>query len=458
MNTTLNLNKKNLFESAPILKAVISLVLPTILSQLITVVYNMADTFYIGQLGDPNQVAASTIAMPIFMMLTGIANLFGVGGASLISRSLGNSNYKRAKHTSSFCIYVSSIIAIVYGLTVLFIKPVVLPLLGTDEYTYGYTSIYLLWTVTIGALPTVLSMLLAHLVRSEGYSKEASIGLSLGGLLNIALDPLFIFVFKLEIQGAAIATMLSNLVATAFFIIFLIRKRKTTVINFSIKNVTFKDSIPKEVVMVGFTSFIMAVMGTFSNMVLNGIMASYSNQAIAGMGIAKRIDLLAYAIAHGMTQGVLPLIAYNYASGNKKRMTDTIKITIILSLIVAVASTLLLYFCATPVTRLFIDDDLTVSYGRDFLKIIALACPITMINNVAITVFQAIGRKVRPLILSISRKGVTDIPVMFMFNSLIGVSGIPWAVPTAEGIGLIFSMIFIILLLKNLKKTPTQKV
>lgn len=450
--TKVKTDKKDLFERVPILKAVLSLAIPTVLSQLITVIYNMADTFYIGQLNNPDQVAASTIAMPIFMMLTGIANLFGIGGASLISRSLGKNDKDRAQKSATFSIFTGLVIALVYGLVVLVVCPYVLPVLGTDNSTYDYTKTYLFWTVTIGAIPTVCSMLLAHLVRAEGYSKHASIGVALGGLLNIALDPLFIFVFNLEIEGAAIATLISNLISSIYFIVLLYLRRKSTCIIPSPKKFTIKEKIPSEIILVGLTSFCMAVMGTVSNMVLNGIMASYSNKVVAGMGIAKRIDLIAYAIAHGMTQGVLPLIAYNYASGNKKRLLDSIKVTTILTLAVSVFATLLLYFGATPVTKLFIGDAETVRYGKDFLKIIAFACPITAINCIAISVFQAIGKKTQPLILSMSRKGVTDIPFMFIFNTAIGVGGIPWAVPAAECVGLAFSIIFLGFLIKEIKK------
>jgi len=446
------LDKTELFEKTPVFRAILALAVPTVLSQLITVLYNMADTFFVGQLNDPNQVAASTIAMPVFMMLTGIANLFGIGGASLISRSLGKGDKDRAKKTASFSIFTAIMVALVYSVLVLFLRPVLLPKLGTDEFTYKFTSNYLFWTVYIGGIPTALSMTLAHLVRAEGYSKHASIGIALGGILNIGLDALFILVFHMQIKGAAIATFLSNLVAVLYFFIIILSRRKTTVVLPNPKIYPLKSGIPKEVVLVGLTSFIMAIMGTVSNMVLNGIMASYSNEAIAGMGIAKRIDLIAYAIAHGMTQGVLPLIAYNYASGNKKRMTDSIKKTTLLTLGISLIATVVLYFGATPLSRLFIENDETVNYCNTFLKIIAIACPVTAVNCIAISVFQAMGKKYQPLILSMSRKGVTDIPFMFILSLSVGVLGIPWAVPIAEGIGLIFTVIFTILLFKQLKK------
>ncbi|MDO4386787.1 MAG: MATE family efflux transporter, partial [Clostridia bacterium] len=211
--------KSKLFSEMPVRKAVLTLAIPTVISQLITVVYNMADTFFIGQLGDPRQVAAATIAMPCFMFLTAFANLFGLGGSSLISRCLGSGDREKAKRCASFCIWTGAAAALIYGLLVVLAEPALLPILGASEETWTYCGQYMLWTIGIGAVPTVMNAELAHLIRAEGYSKPAGFGVAFGGILNILLDPLFIFVFRLEIAGAAIATMLSNLIAMGYFLL-----------------------------------------------------------------------------------------------------------------------------------------------------------------------------------------------------------------------------------------------
>lgn len=249
--------------------------------------------------------------------------------------------------------------------------------------------------MTVGALPTVMNSLFSHLVRSEGYSKQAGFGVALGGVLNIVLDPIFIFALGMDIEGAAIATMLSNVVAMIYFIIFIIHdhNKNNSVIGFNIKDFTLKHKIPIEVITVGLPGFFMTMMSTVSNIVLNKVVASYSDTAIAGMGIAKKIDLLAYAITQGMTQGVLPLIGFNYSMGKIKRMKECVKTACMYGLIVAIVVTLLLYFCAVPIISAFIDDVETVSYGQTFLKILCLSCPITVINFMIITVFQATGKK-----------------------------------------------------------------
>ncbi|MBE6670945.1 MAG: MATE family efflux transporter [Ruminococcaceae bacterium] len=433
-----------LFEKASISKAVITMVIPTIISQIITVIYNMADTFFIGQMNDPNQVAAATLVMPPFVMLTGIANLFGIGGASYISRSLGAGDRDKAKRAASFSIWGAVFVAFVYGMTIYMLSPWLLPALGADNNTYGFCVDYVFWTIAIGGIPTVLNACLAHLVRSEGYSKESSIGVALGGVLNIILDPIFIFAFKLGVAGAAMATMISNVVATIYFVSLLNKNKDRTVIKFSIKNFSFKRGIPKEILLVGFPSFIMILMGTFSNIILNKLVVSYSNQAIAGMGIAKKIDILAFAIANGITQGVLPLIGYNFAAKNYARMRAAIKTSFVFCLIVSIIGAIFLFTCAVPVVKFFISDAETVAYGQHFLRIICITCPAISVTMMIITIFQATGQKTKPMILSFLRKGGIDVPFMFIMNYIAGASGIPWATPISDVLAMAVALILFV--------------
>lgn len=448
----MNAEQTALFSEAPVRKAVLTLAVPTVISQLITVVYNMADTFFIGKLNDPLQVAAATVAMPCFMLLTGFANLFGLGGSSLISRCLGERDTEKARHCASFCIWMGAAVAVLYGIAVVLLEPLLLPILGASEETWEYCHQYMLWTIGVGAMPTVMNAELAHLIRAEGYSKQAGFGVAFGGILNIILDPIFIFVFKMNIQGAAVATMLSNLIAMVYFFAFLSHIRKDTVITPSIKKFTLGQRIPAEVLSIGLPGFVMTMMSTISNAALNHMVAGYSDTAIAGMGIAKKIDLLAYAIAQGMTQGMLPLIGYNYTSGNHKRMKKVIRTAFIYSFIVACAGALILWSLAIPISRCFISDDETVNYGQHFLKIICLACPTTAINFMVITIFQSIGKKVQPLVLSLLRKGSLDVLLMFILNSTAGVLGIAWATPFADWIAFLVSTALLIPYMKKISK------
>lgn len=446
--------KQQLFASVPVGRAVIFLAVPTVLAQLITVVYNMADTFFIGQMGDANQVAAATLAMPVFMLLTAFANLFGIGGASLISRCLGAKDLTRAKQTASFCIWAGSAAALLYGLAVLALRRVCMPLLGADADTADFCASYLFWTVGIGAVPTVLNAELAHLIRAEGYSGRASFGVALGGILNIVLDPVFIFLFRLQIAGAAIATMLSNVVACVYFFCFLFTHRKTSCITPAPRYFSLRGRVCFEVLSVGLPSFLMTLMSTASNLTLNKIIAGYSNEAVAGMGIAKKIDLMAFAIAQGMTQGALPLIGYNYSSGDRARMLRALRVLLFDTLAVAVCAMALMFFGAAGITRCFIDAPQTVAYGQQFLRIVCLACPLTALNFLAITLFQATGKKLQPLVLSLLRKGGLDIPLMLLLNALVGIGGIAWATPMADALALLVSVVLSLPYLKSLRGQP----
>lgn len=440
-----------LFCEMPVRCAVLSLAIPTVISQIITVIYNMADTFFIGQLNDPNQVAAATVAMPAFAALTALSNLFGIGGASKIARCLGRNDNETAKRTAAFSIWTAIAVALFYGIVIFLVRPFILPVLGTNAGTYDFCSSYVFWTITIGAVPTVLNAGLAHMIRTEGYAKQAGFGVAFGGILNIALDPLFIFVFRMEITGAAIATMLSNTAAMIYFFLFLYKIRKKTVITPNPKYYSIVNSIPSDVIIGGLPSFIMMMLGCLSNSVLNRLITSYSNEAMAGMGIAKKIDMIAFSVAQGMTQGVLPLVAYNYASGNHKRMNNSIRITLVYTLIMASIATLTLFLFAAPITRCFINNDETVSYGKTFLKIICFTCPSTAVNFMIITVFQATKQKIQPLILSLLRKGSLDIPLMVALNCFIGINGIAWATPIADWFALIVSLALFVPYISKIK-------
>lgn len=442
-----------LFERMPIPKALAALVVPAIISQMITVIYNMADTFFIGQTGDPVQVAAAMIATPPFIMLGGFAGLFGIGGASLLSRSLGMGNRKKAGQVASFSIWGAILVSLLYGLLVYVFRRPLFMSMGADSDTYGYCIDYIRWTMLFGSVPTVLSMCLAHLVRSEGYSKQASFGIAMGGILNMILDPIFIFPLKMGVEGAAVATLLSNIISVIYFILLLHKNRETTVIKFNPQNLSFKDGIPKDVLLLGLPNFGMMLMGTVSNLVLTKVVSAYSNVAIAGMGIAKKIDTLAFAISNGMTQGVLPLIAYNHAAKNFDRMRAAVKTAFTLNIASGIVGTAILFLGAVPIMKFFINDAETVAYGQHFLQVICLPCTAFGVTLMIITTFQAMGEKVRPMILSLLRKGCLDIPLMFITDGIAGSMGIPWATTIAEILACLIALSLFIPFWRKIKKS-----
>lgn len=250
MKQELSSREKKIFTEMPEMRSVLTLAVPTVLSQIITVVYNLADTYFIGQTNNPNMVAAASICMTLLLLMTGMANLFGIGGSSLIARCLGAGDFEKARKVSAFSVWGGISFAAVYsGLLILF-HNTLLRLLGAGDSTFSFCYAYMFWTCIIGGIPTILNPLLAHLIRSEGASKEASLGVSMGGLLNMVLDPLFMFVILppgFEVVGAAIATMLSNCAASLFFIVYIFRNRKESVLSLNPRDISLKEQIPGDV-------------------------------------------------------------------------------------------------------------------------------------------------------------------------------------------------------------------
>ena len=443
---------QDLFQKENVQKAVLTLVLPTIISQLIAVVYSMSDSFWIGQLNSPEQLAAVTLCLPAFLFTMGISNIFGIGGSSLIARCLGTKQYQKAKSTCAFCVWTSLVCALLYAVSFYFFSRPILYFIGATGDTYLYSAEYAFWAVVWGSVPATLSGLWGHLVRSEGYAKQASFGMILGLVLNMILDPIFIFMFHLEIVGAAVATTLSMTIGCIYFIWFIKTRPRQSVLTLHPKYYQVGNHIASEVLLVGFPSTLMTMMALASNVVLNVLTASYSTFAIAGMGIAKRLDMIIFAISNGIGQGVLPLIAYNYASKNFKRMRSAIKITFVYSLVLSVLITIYLYFGADWTTRLFIEEPMTVAYGREFLRIICLTCPCVSLTLIMMTIFQAAGKKVQPVILSIVRKGGLDIPLMFGLNAWMGVMGLAWAIPVEDVLAMIIAIGLFIPFWRKLKK------
>ena len=418
-----NSNKRTwIFEEAPIAQAVFTMAIPTIITQLINIVYNFADSWYVGRTGSAAMMAALSVSLPIFIIIQALANLFGIGGASAISRALGRKEVTRARKIFAFSLYGGLMAAIIYAAVVFFARPLMIPLIGGSEDSYRYIYDYMFWTMVVGAIPTLGNALCGHLVRSIGAAKEAGFGLSMGGILNIILDPLFMFVLLprgMEVTGAAIATCLSNTIALLYFLNYLYRHRDNPVFTFSPADFTIDEGIPGEVFSIGSAAALQTSLAMVSNIFANKLVAEYGSAAVAGMGIAKKVNMIAFNTTLGLTQGVLPLIAYNYGAKNYKRMQKTIRFTASVAL------------CFTIIT-FFINEPASVEFGTRFLSVLAFAAPLCALSYMSNTIFQAAGKRRSSFILSIMRKGVVDIPAMYVFKMLIGLNGVCWATPFAE--------------------------
>lgn len=418
------LAEKELFETAAVPRAVMTLAIPTIISQIVTMVYNLADTFFIGQIGDPYMVAAVSLVAPWFNLLTALGNLFGLGGSSLISRMLGSKNHQDVKHVSSFCIWGGGAVTFGFSLITYLVRSPLLNFLGTSPDTYGYAESYLLWVVVLGGVPTMLSLTLGHLLRSEGHAKQASAGMMLGGILNVVLDPILIFGFHLSVAGSAIATALSNIASAMFFVSQYIQLGKQTAVSLCPRYFTFRFT--RSIFSVGLASALATALGNASNMVMVRLASGYGDIPVAAYGIVKRIDQFPLNVSMGLCQGFMPLVGYNYASKNYKRMRAVSffswKTAIILS-----ACFVACFACFAPqILHLFIPEEQTSTLGTEFLRIACLAVPLTSVNFLISYTLQAMGKGAQSAILTFSRQGLLNIPCLLLMNWFIGLYGMIW--------------------------------
>ena len=427
--------EKRIFEQVPVPKAVFTLAVPTVISQLIILIYNLADTWFIGQTGDTLQVAAVTVSYPIFMLLSAFANLFGIGGGSLISRLLGSGRENEAGKVGTFALWGSGTIILFYSLVVQLFGGDMLRILGSGGQTLAFARQYLFWTVVVGGLPTVLNLVLANIVRAQGKAKIASIGMSVGGILNIIMDPIFIFALHMDVAGAALATCLSNTISLLYLLQHVVRNRQNAAVRLTILPRRVSQSSIRDILLIGTPAALQILLAAVSNSVMLRLMSGYADSAASGLGIAQKIEIIPFQVVQGISSGVLPLIAYNYASGNRKRMNDTVSFSIRLGLILSAAFFILIELGAPLIVRFFIADPETITYGAAFTRLRCIALPFINIEFMLIAVFQGIGSAKQALVLSFFRKGILDLPLMILANLLWPIYGLMLVQPFMEFTG-----------------------
>lgn len=416
--------EKELFETMPVHKAVATLAIPSIISQIVSIIYNLADTFYIGQLGNPYMVAAVTLVYPWFNILTALGNLFGIGGSSLISRLLGVDKKSDIKRVSAFCFYGGMVVTFSFSLCSLIFRMPLLHFLGASEENYNYACTYLLWVVVIGGIPTMLNMTLAHLLRSEGHAQKASAGMMFGGILNIILDPVLMFGMGMGFIGSAVATACSNAASVIFFLVIFYRMRNQTVMSLNIYH--FSLHFVRTIFSVGLASALTTALANASNMVIVKFASGYGDIPIAAYGIVKKIDLFPLGICMGLCQGFMPLVGYNYAAKNYKRMREISVFSWKTAMVIA-ASFVVCFFSFAPwIMQAFIQEEQTSILGATFLRIACLAVPFTAVNALIIYTLQAMGKGVQSTVLTICRQGLLNIPCLLLMNWLVGLYGMIW--------------------------------
>ena len=423
-----------LFEERPVPSAVMTLSVPTILSSLVMVLYNLADTLFVGMLNDPVQSAGVALAAPLLLAFNAINNLFGIGSSSMMSRALGLKDQDTVARSSAFGFYCSLICAVLFSVGYALAAAPLLGVLGADATTFQATADYLFWTVTCGAPPAILNVIMAYLVRAEGSTMHASIGTMSGCLLNIVLDPVFIMPwgFGMGAAGAGFATFLSNCVACLYFFVLLYLRRHTTSVCIDPRKFCFRRPIVVGVLQVGIPASIQNLLNVTGMTLLNNFASAFGADAVAAMGIAQKIYQVPWNISSGFSQGVQPLVGYNYASGNGQRLRRAVLFSIKVSGAFMVLAAIFCHQSAGWLISMFMENESIVAYGTRFLQGFSLGLPFLGIDFLAVGVFQACGLGKNALIFAIMRKIVLEIPALCILNYLFPLYGLAYAQLVAE--------------------------
>ncbi len=439
-------SKEDLFQNAPVRKAVFQMAIPTVISSLVLVIYNMADTFFIGQTHDPLQVAAVSLTNAVFVMYMAIAQLFGIGGSAVISILLGKGEKEKAKSASSFCFYGSLIFGIIAGIIIILFMDPILAVLGSNHETYQYSKDYLYY-IAIGAPFILLANTFGHAVRGEGASRASMIGGMIGTIFNIILDPILILTFHMGTAGAAIATVLGNVFGCIYYIYFLVKKSQFMSLNFrDLKNC---HSIAGNVLSIGIPAGINSALMSISTILLNNALIPYGDAAVAAMGIVTKVYLFIVFIHMGISNGIQPLLGYCYGSRNRKRFIDILKFSGILTVICGSILTLVYIIFSRQIMGLFINNSEVIQYGIPMLIATSLAGPVLGLMFLAINSMQALNRPIPATLLSLCRQGLFFIPFLFVLNHLFGLNGINYTQTLSDYLTIFIAMFLLISSVKH---------
>ena len=416
-------------------KALAIMALPTIASQMILLIYNLADTWFIGRTNNPYMIGASSLALTIYLAATALANVFGVGGGSLVARLNGEKKQEDARKAASYSLALAAISALCFSLLVLILMDPLLRLLGASDNTLSFGKQYILTTTVLGGVPTVLSMCMPQLLRNTGYSKEAGIGVGLGSILNILLDPLFMFVLLPEgneVLGAGIATMLSNVGSLIYFIVIYRKLREKTVLVIPRRIEKISGEQKRSLFSVGIPAAIAIFLFDIVTIVINRLTVLYGDIPLAAMGIVLKLERIPINIGLGVCLGMTPLIAYNFGARNFKRMKQFFSLARVVILGFSCLCVVVFWILARQIIGLFIADADTIRQGTEFLRGRCFSLPFMMIGYHIVNYMNAVNKGKVSFLLAIIRHLVLIIPVMLIMNRIWGLTGLTWSQLAAD--------------------------
>ena len=411
----------NLFSGRKISSAYLRMSLPLVLSMAVTLIYNLADTYFVARTNDANLVAGVSLCAPVFTVLMAMGNIFGQGGSSLISRLLGSGSGQGARRVSSFCFYATLFGGVAVGVLMLALRAPLLRLIGADADTYAHASDYFTW-LALGAPAVMLSFIHSNLLRSEGMSRESMLGTVGGALVNIVLDPIFISTLGMGARGAAIATVIGYVFSDVFFAVIVIRRSA----HLSVWPVQVRACRAEaaQIFGIGIPAAIVNVMQSASVVLMNQYLLPYGNEKIAAMGIALKVSMIALLLLTGFAFGGQPLFGYFYGARNRQRLAELFGFCMRFIVALAVLLAAAIFAAAPLLMRCFMSDAGIVADGAQMLRFQAVTIPLVGALLLMTIAFQSIGKVAGSFVLSISRQGVVFVVALLCAQALAGYTGV----------------------------------
>jgi putative MATE family efflux protein len=440
-------NRIDLMENQPVRKAILQLAIPTMLGMAVQMIYNLTDTFFVGQTGDPLLVAAISLASPIIIMLQSIGNIFANGTSSYISRRLGAKDYKEARHANAVAFYSSIGLGIIFTLTALLLKDNILSLIGTSTATLEPTGDYFT-IITAFSVIMILQITMGGLIRSEGATTKAMMGMVIGIGLNIILDPIFILGLDMGIAGAAWATVIGNFFGVLYYVSHFLGKK--TMLSINPRDFKPDKEIVEETIKIGVPSALSTAIMSISFVLVNVIMAGYGDHVVAGNGIEMRVVSMVVMLTMGLAQGLQPFAGYNFGAKKYHRLKEGFKVTLIYSTLLSLLFTVIFILFGSNIISLFIDDPATIEAGTTIMNAFIWCVPFFGLQFTQMITFQATGKAMKAMIISLGRQCIIFVPLLFVLNGLYGFEGVIYAQPLADIITTVIACLMSVSFMKEM--------
>ncbi|MCC5428469.1 MATE family efflux transporter [Clostridium botulinum] len=443
-----------MMEKESISKVLLKLSVPAIIAMLINAIYNIVDTMFVGMLNNTSAIAAVSIVYPLFMFIGAIGVMFGAGGASYLSRLLGEKKKEEADKTLTSTIIIGCIFSLIFTVISIIFLDKFLLMYGATETIMPYAREYG-YTIVLGAVFTIGTGIMSNTIRAEGNSKYSMIATCIGGVINIILDPIFMFKFDMGIKGAAVATVISQIVSFVFLLRYYYSKKSYIKLGIKFFKPTFNMFF--EILKIGIPIFVTQVLASFALGFMNLGAKPYGDAAVAAMGIVFRVMSIGFYIVFGIGQGFQPVAGYNYGAKNFTRLKEAVKLSIKWSVVSGIVISILFIVFAEGCMLIFTRDREVINIGIKAFRAASLLFPLFGYVNTYAVLYQALGKALGAFILSISRQGIFYIPLMYILPKFMGLAGVIFCQTAADGLAFIETFIMAIWLNKSLKKEMVEE-